>query len=659
MEGLPSQLDLDNPEFQQVYRLLNQTSVNIFLTGKAGTGKSTFLKYICSKIKKKFIVLAPTGIAAINVGGVTIHSFFQMPLRPVPPDDPEYTVKSFIRTHRLSRQKQKLIRELDLIIIDEVSMVRADMIDFIDRVLRGVRGKRGLPFGGVQLLLVGDIFQLEPVVTPDSRTILSKYYSNFFFFSALAYKQVQLVAIELKKMYRQKDRKFIQLLDRVRLNSISDSDISLLNSRNNFEKDTDEINEDEFKIILASRRDTVTSINSERMSLLPGEERIYEGEIEDEFPEKLLPTDMLLSLKVDAQVMLIRNDRERRWVNGSLAKVLELEEDYVLVELENGRAERVEREIWENIVFTYDEKEKKVIEKVIGRFSQFPLKAAWALTIHKSQGLTFSNVTIDMEGGAFTAGQTYVALSRCRSLEGLRFVNPIKRYDVIVSSSAKEFSKKFNDERASERALNEAEVKRLSIEAKDAFSEGKIRKSVELVWKINNISGALASESVRRFISIILNTVNKLRNNSERQKKQLKKASKALSELGNHLSQFDNETSRARKAFEDSLNADESNTDAMIGLASLLENDKNYDSAQKYLKEVIKIKDNNTVKAIVMSGDIYAKQGDIDAAVSCYQSGIKRYKKNRLPVEHLINLYESLGNEELAIRWKEWLSEME
>ncbi|MDE6443276.1 MAG: AAA family ATPase, partial [Muribaculaceae bacterium] len=444
MTNRTTEIDLENEEFQQAYRLLKDSNANVFLTGRAGTGKSTFLRYLCQHLQKKYVVLAPTGVAAVNVGGVTIHSFFQMPLRPVPPDDPDYSVGSFKKTQKFSRQKRKLLRELELIIIDEVSMVRPDMIDFIDRVLRGVTGRRGKPFGGVQLLLVGDIFQLEPVVNADTRLILSKYYDDFFFFNAKAYNSTNLVSIELKKIYRQSDPSFIGILDRVRNNSVTYEDVALLN-RNVINKKCEDISDADFGITLTSRRDIASNINRDKMESLPGEEFIFKGEINDDFPEKLLPTDLNLVLKKDAQVMLIRNDKDRRWVNGTLAKITEISQTSITVKLENGNEEKVEREIWSNITYTYDEKEKKVKEEILGTFVQFPLRAAWALTIHKSQGLTFNNVAIDMGAGAFSAGQTYVALSRCRTLEGIQFINPIKRGDVIVSKGARSFSKGFND----------------------------------------------------------------------------------------------------------------------------------------------------------------------------------------------------------------------
>ncbi len=654
MKQLPVDLDLDNPEFQQAFQLLTQTNVNVFLTGKAGTGKSTFLKYICEKTDKNYIVLAPTGVAAVNVGGVTIHSFFQMPLRPVPPDDPDYSVKTFMTSNKLSRQKKKIMRELDLIIIDEVSMVRPDMIDYIDRVLRGVRRKRGVPFGGVQLLLVGDIFQLEAVVTAETRQILDRYYSDYFFFNAQAYNQVRLIAIELKKMYRQTDSKFIQLLDRVRVNSVTDDDLSLLNSKIESEEISESQDSEKFGMVLASRRDTVNSINTEKMALLEGEERIYEGEIENDFPEKILPTDLSLVLKVGAQVMLVRNDKEKRWVNGTLARIRELNDDFIKVELETGFEVNVEREIWDNISYKYDEKTKKVEEEVIGRFSQFPLKAAWALTIHKSQGLTFSNVTIDMGGGAFSAGQTYVALSRCRSLEGLHFINPLNRYDVIVSRGAAQYSKNFNDRQAAEAAMTEAEAERLSKEASDFFDNGEMKEAVETVWKIHNISGALAKKSVRGLIAKTLSAVRKLRSEVKELTDNTTKVSKKMSVVASTC-YTKGYLEEASKLFELSLQLDKQNSEARLGMAKICREKGELKQAKLNLDNIIKKKDALFAEACILKGDILSEEDDVAGAAILYQNAAKKTKDNNEAILRLINLYKERGMEEIADQWRMWL----
>ena len=656
MIAVPHTIDLDNPEFLQAYELLKNTTANVFLTGKAGTGKSTFLRYICDNLRKNYVVLAPTGVAAVNVGGVTIHSFFQMPMRPVPPDDPDYSVGSLRKSRKFSRRKRKLIQELDLIIIDEVSMVRPDMIDFIDRALRGIRNKRGLAFGGVQLLLVGDIFQLEPVVTSDTRPILAKYYADFFFFNALAYNSANLISIELKKIYRQTDTNFIELLDRVRLNKATRDDFDLLNSRVDRTASCFETEEEgSFGITLASRRDVVSAINKEKMESIDHEEVVYEGEIKDDFPEKILPTDLSLALKVDAQVMLIRNDKEKRWVNGTLAKIKELKPNEITIELEDGRIVAVEKETWENINYSYDEKARKVKEEVIGRFTQYPLKAAWALTIHNSQGLTFNKVNIDMEGGAFSAGQTYVALSRCRSIDGLSFVSPVRRCDVIVSKGASDFSQQFNDKEAAEKALREAEAGLLASKAIDSFVTGNYEDAIESLWRINVLTGALGRKSVRRLISGYLGEINVLKNKIDTLSDKLCILSKEFVELGDMCLAEGGDAEGAYLNYSKAYDVDSGNVAAMLGMARchaiLGENKK----ALIILDSVVKGKNGLSYDALLLKGDIQAKCGDMSSAVLNYMAAHKKSRGERLPIERIIQLYEDAGMEDEADRYRSYL----
>lgn len=650
-------IDLDNPEFQKAYELLRHTNANVFLTGKAGTGKSTFLRYICKHLKKKYVVLAPTGIAAVNVGGVTIHSFFQMPLRPVPPDDPDYSVAALKKSKKISRRKRKLIQELELIIIDEVSMVRPDMIDFIDRTLRAVTGRRGKPFGGVQLLLVGDIFQLEPVVTSESKNILAKYYPDFFFFNAVAYNSAQLISIELKKIYRQTDSRFINLLDRIRVNNATYDDFILLNSRFDSYIPASAPESDKFGITLTSRRDSASYINNEKMSELPSEEFIFEGIVEDDFPDKILPTDLNLVLKKDAQVMLIRNDKEKRWVNGTLARIFEISDKEIKIELENGNIEIVEKEEWQNINYTYDEKEKKIKEKVIGRFIQYPLKAAWALTIHKSQGLTFNNVTIDMAGGAFSAGQTYVALSRCRSLEGIRFINPLHRGDIIVSRGAANFSKNFNDVSAAEKVLNETKAANLSAIAREQFDSEDFAAAVETMWKINGLNGALGKRGVRKLIARALFLITSLRKELKHKERLLSNLSKEYTELGELSVSIPEEAEAAYNNFAKAYEIDNSNQRARFGMGKALMKCGKGKDALKILDEFLKTKNKFCYEARILKGDIYADMGDYSNAALNYQAAIKSDRHIKEPFLKIIEVYEKAGLEELADQYRTWLDE--
>lgn len=659
MAEFPQKLDLDNPEFQQAYSLLRNTNVNVFLTGKAGTGKSTFLRYICKNLKKKYVVLAPTGVAAVNVGGVTIHSFFQMPLRPVPPDDPEYSVSALKKSKKFSKRKRKLIQELELIIIDEVSMVRPDMIDFIDRTLRAITGNRRKPFGGVQLLLVGDIFQLEPVVTNESKPILAKYYPDFFFFNARAYQSANLVSVELRKIYRQTDSKFIGLLDRIRVNRATYDDFIVLNSRINVATDTSDVESGKFGITLTSRRDAASMINNEKMEELPGDEFVFKGEIKDEFPEKILPTDLDLVLKKDAQVMLIRNDQEKRWVNGTIARIHEISENEIKVELENGRIEPVCKEEWHNISYIFDEKEKKVKEEVIGTFSQYPLKAAWALTIHKSQGLTFNDVTIDMSGGAFSAGQTYVALSRCRSLEGLRFINPLHNADIIVSRGAAAFSRNFNNEEAVARAMNEAKAYSLSLEAMQQFSKERFGEAVESLWEINNLTGVLAKKSVRRLIGKYLSVVSQLRKELKKKNKILGGLSKEFAELGDICLNETCDRQAALKNYTKAYELDKSNLKARFGMAATLIAEGKFRKGGKILDEFINVGNAYSYDAHILKGDMLAEKGDYANAAINYHAALKIDNTRKDPVYKLIDIYDKAGLDSLADQYRSWLKEID
>jgi tetratricopeptide (TPR) repeat protein len=492
-------IDLDNPEFQNVWKLVSYTRQSVFMTGKAGTGKSTFLKYICQHTRKKHVVLAPTGIAAVNVGGQTLHSFFKLPFKPVVPDDPEFIPRNLKKRMKYSGDKIKLLRNLELIIIDEISMVRADTIDLVDRILRVYTGNTREPFGGKQLLLVGDVFQLEPVVTSDMRDILGRFYTQNYFFNAIAFNELSIVPIELRKVYRQNDEGFISMLDRVRVGRPTREDIYSLNGRLILADDSEKSDDGKLLMTLATRRDMVEAINSRHLAELKSPEVTYVGTVTGDFPESSLPSARELTLKVGAQVVFIKNDVERRWVNGTLGRVYMANDDTLMVETEDGVKHHVEEAIWNNVRYYYDEEEKKVKEDVLGSFKQYPLQLAWALTIHKSQGLTFSNVRVDLGEGAFSSGQAYVALSRCRSLEGMSLVSTINVRDIFVNPSIVRFSYTFNDKSMIDRALERAKADDEYAKAYTAIHSGDLQGAFDHFIEGMRSRNELNNELMMRF----------------------------------------------------------------------------------------------------------------------------------------------------------------
>ena len=507
--------DTDNHEFQDALNLVKYTRQSLFLTGKAGTGKSTFLRYVTDNVKKKYVVLAPTGIAAINAGGSTLHSFFKLPFHPLLPDDPNLSLQKG-RIHeffKYTKPHRKLLEQLELIIIDEISMVRADIIDTVDRILRVYSRNLREPFGGKQLLLVGDAFQLEPVVKGDEREILARFYPNPYFFSARVFGQIDLVSIELKKVYRQSDPTFISVLDHVRGGTVGAADLQLLNTRYGVAISPTADRERDLYITLATRRDNVDYINERRLAELPGEPEIFRGEIRGDFPESSLPTQLELVLKPGAQIIFIKNDYERRWVNGTIGTVngFDMDGSTLYITTDDGRECDVKRESWRNIRYTYNEEKKLVEEEELGTFTQFPVRLAWAITVHKSQGLTFSRAVIDFTGGVFAGGQTYVALSRCTSLEGIRLKKPVSRADVFVRPEITEFANRFNDRQTIDRALKQAQADMLYAAASKAFDRGEFQTCLDEFFKAIHARYDIEKPNVQRLIRRKLDIINRLR----------------------------------------------------------------------------------------------------------------------------------------------------
>ena len=439
-----------NPELELALNFIEKTDRNLFITGKAGTGKTTFLHQIKNESLKRMVIVAPTGVAAINAKGVTIHSFFQMPFGPILPNQPPNS-----QQRRFSKTKIDIIKSLDLVIIDEISMVRADLLDGIDQVMRRYKNRNKV-FGGAQVLMIGDLQQLAPVVRPNEWSLLQPHYETVYFFSSKAFQEANVVSIELKHIYRQKNEDFIKILNEVRTDTLSNESAEILNR--NYNPSFSPSKEEGF-ITLTTHNNRANLINNSELNKLKDKSAFFKAEISGKFNENSFPNDEKLELKLGAQVMFIKNDssQEKRYFNGKIGIITKISKDAVTVKCPNDTDEIVtERETWSNINYSINDETKAIKEELIGSFTQIPLRLAWAITIHKSQGLTFEKAIIDAEA-SFAHGQTYVALSRCTSLEGLVLKTKITSNAIINDKTVSIFNESVEENHPDESILNESE----------------------------------------------------------------------------------------------------------------------------------------------------------------------------------------------------------
>ncbi|MEA2042997.1 MAG: helix-turn-helix domain-containing protein [Bacteroidota bacterium] len=446
---------MHNPELELAEKFVQLTNKNIFLTGKAGTGKTTFLRSLKHKVNKRLVVVAPTGVAAINAGGVTMHSFFQLPFGPVLTERVAgHKVHNPSFRQKFNKQKINIIKTLDLLVIDEISMVRADILDAIDDILRRYKN-RHLPFGGVQLLMIGDLQQLAPVVKPNEMQMLSPYYNSMYFFNSKALQKSDMTTVELKHIYRQRDNTFVQILNEIRDDKLTEASYNLLHKR--YIPDFKPENSEGY-ITLTTHNKSADTINAKRLKAVEGRSHAFEAKVAGRFSEYAYPTDYKLELKAGAQVMFVKNDSaaEKRYFNGKIGTVVDFDEDNILVKCKGDKEIiKTGKETWENVRYKINQNTKEISEDFIGSFTQYPLRAAWAVTIHKSQGLTFEKAVIDANA-AFAHGQTYVALSRCTTLEGLVLSSKIEKSAIICDREVRDFNKEAEKNQPDENELHSA-----------------------------------------------------------------------------------------------------------------------------------------------------------------------------------------------------------
>lgn len=522
-----------NPQIELAEQYVRETGVSLFLTGKAGTGKTTFLRHIVESCNKRHVVLAPTGVAAVNAGGVTIHSFFQLPFCPYLPDVKELVTEYQMPEHKRQLRKSKIdiIRTLDLLIIDEISMVRADLLDAVDDTLRRYR-RSSRPFGGVQLLMIGDVQQLAPVVTDDEKPYMDRVYPSPFFFHSKALQRMPYITIQLQTIYRQQDPTFVNLLNNIRDNRFDEATLAALNQRVVTNQPVNKSVNQQDPILLTTHNYQADRVNKQRLDALESEPFALEAVVDGNFPEANYPTESHLVLKPGAQVMFVKNDSSggHRYFNGKIGTVDSLsyetdsdgdEHEVVLVTDEDGDTIHVSRERWENIKYEIDPKDNQIKQMVDGTFDQYPLKTAWAVTIHKAQGLTFDRVQVDA-AAAFTYGQVYVALSRCRSLEGLTLLSPITARNSFGSNDIDQFKQAFTDPSLVEQYLAGYKMQYYFDVLFELFGFSSLNHNIEQIERLfaDNLRHTYTFQ-VQTLTQLVGNELNNLMDVAERFRRQL------------------------------------------------------------------------------------------------------------------------------------------
>lgn len=661
------ELDETNIEFNYASDFVKHTDKIVYLTGKAGTGKTTFLKYLRETTTKNTVILAPTGVAAINAGGQTIHSFFQIkPSIYIPNDkrlrtkpDVYDTDKSTIFDHfKYSKDQFEIIMGLELLIIDEISMVRCDLLDVVDRLLRVFRKRENEVFGGVQVILIGDTFQLPPIAVSEQWDLLKDYYESPFFFSSKVIQQKKPIYIELKKIYRQNEQEFIDILNRVRINQITANELSLLNSKYN---PTFSPNGNSNFITLATHNKIVESTNLTKLTELTTELKHFEASLIGVFPDNIMPTDRVLQLKEGAQVMFIKNDKGKRYYNGTIAKIIEILDNKIVAEYEvKGETKKiiVEKQEWNNIKYTWNEESKRIEEIIIGTFIQFPLKLAWAITVHKSQGLTFDKVIADL-GAAFTSGQVYVALSRCTTFSGLVLKTRIEQNAIKTDSRVLQFAQNETPSTLIIQELNSGKADFYYRKLRESISSLDFNSAYENFIRALKFRNDIETEIFKRYFNVYASKLGlfkqkyfKLNNEFEQIGSKNTELQTSLNELNNIVLNFRNKNDEQNKSIKFLLEKTKDFEDIIENKNLIIEK---INSDKTIAEEQILVQQEEVKKQKIRISEfektIKSQKNDIQTMYSnqtTVEKTIKKYHETTLNLKRtILNLEEKLQRNEL------------